>query len=340
MNTPDKNNRFWRLARHPVADDFAAAIEFDQAPMPAPAEGQVLIRNEYLSLDAGTRMWMTARTDSYQPPIPLGSPVPGLILGQVIASRDPAFKAGDWVRAFGSWSDYSCVTPALSALQTVDASVSDIRQHLGVLGMNAWTAYVGITDVAKTRPGETVLVSAAAGATGMLAAQVAKLMGCTVVGLAGSAAKCQFLKEQLGLDAALNYKSPDFGAQLASIAGGIDVYFDNVGGEILDLVLPNMAHYGRIAVCGLLATYAAGEAGVGPKRFDQVLMRRLTISGFFSPDFMQRGPEINRIMRNWFENGRIKMHFDVTQGLENVLPAYRKLFTGGNIGKVLVALKR
>ena len=339
MSTSDKSNRLWRLARHPIADDFAAAIELDHGQTPTPGEGQVLIRNDYLSLDAGTRMWMTPRTDSYQPPIPLGSPVPGLVLGQVIESRDPHFKSGDWVRAFGNWADYSCLTPALSAMQVVDPTVRDMRQHLGVLGMNAWTAYVGITDVAKTRPGETVLVSAAAGATGMLAAQVAKLMGCTVIGLAGSAAKCQFLKDALKLDDALNYKSKDFGAQLAAIPGGINVYFDNVGGEILDLVLPNMAHYGRIAVCGLIATYAAGEAGVGPKRFDQILMRRLTISGFFSPDFMQRGPEINRIMRHWLDTGRIHMHFDVTRGLENVLPAYSKLFTGGNVGKVLVALR-
>jgi len=243
------------------------------------------------------------------------------------------------VRAFGTWSDHSCLTPALSAMQVVDSSVSDIRQHFGVLGMNAWTAYVGITDVAKTRPGETVLVSAAAGATGMLAAQIAKVMGCTVIGLAGNAAKCRYLTQELALDHAFDYKSPDCGAQLAAIPGGINVYFDNVGGDILDLVLPNMAHYGRVAVCGLIATYAAGEAGAGPKRFDQILMRRLTISGFFSPDFMQRGPEINRIMQHWFDAGRIRMDFDVTQGIENVLAAYRKLFNGGNLGKVIVALR-
>lgn len=284
-------------------------------------------------------MWMTPRTDSYQPPIPLGSTVPGLVLGCVVASKDPGFKPGEWVRAFGTWSDYSCLSPSLSAMQVVDATVTDIRQHLGALGMNAWTAYVGITDIAKTRPGETVLVSAAAGATGMLAAQVAKLMGCTVIGLAGSAAKVQFLKEQLHLDDAINYKSGDLAARLAAIPGGINVYFDNVGGEILDMVLPNMAHYGRIAVCGLIATYAADQASAGPRRFDQVLMRRLTISGFFSPDFMQRGPEINRIMRSWLESGRLQMHFDTTLGLENVLSAYRKLFTGGNLGKVLVALQ-
>lgn len=220
----------------------------------------------------------------------------------------------------------------------VDESVSDGRQHLGVLGMNAWTAYVGITEVARTRPGETVLVSAAAGATGMLAAQVAQIMGCRVIGLAGGETKCRYLRDELRLDAAIDYKAGGVAAALAAI-GGIHVYFDNVGGPLLDEVLPNMAHYGRIAVCGLIASYAGAAAAAGPRHFDQILMRRLTISGFFSPDFMQRSDEINRVMRHWLDARRISMRFDVTAGIDNVLAAYRKLFVGGNIGKVLVALQ-
>jgi len=262
--------------------------------------------------------------------------MPGLVLGRVIASRDAAFKSGDLVRAFGQWADYSCVVPALSGLTVLDQTVPDVRQHLGVLGMNGWTAYVGITEAGRARPGETVLVSAAAGATGMLASQIAKIMGCRVIGMAGGEEKCRFLKEQLRLDEVVDYRAGRVFEDLAAVSGGINVYFDNVGGPLLDEVLPNMAHYGRIAICGLVATYAAAGPSAGPRRFDQVLMRRLSINGFFSPDFAHRGAEINALMRRWLEDGRIGLRFDVTPGLSEVLVAYRKLFNGGNIGKVIV----
>jgi NADPH-dependent curcumin reductase CurA len=163
-------------------------------------------------------------------------------------------------------------------------------------------------------------------------------MGCRVIGMAGGAAKCRYLADRLGLDGTIDYKADGVETKLAAIAGGIDVYFDNVGGPLLDAVLPNMAHYGRIAVCGLVATYAADAPAPGPARFDQVLMRRLSINGFFSPDFAHRGAEINRLMRGWLDRGRMTLQFDVTAGLENVLSGYGKLFAGGNIGKVLVSL--
>jgi len=330
-------HRFWRLNQHPVDRDFATALSLETGPVPSPAEGEVLIRNEYLSLDAGTRMWMTRRTDGYQPPLPLGIPMVGLVLGRIVESRHAAYPAGSFVRAFGTWAEYSCVAPATSGLFVLDETVSDPRQHVGVLGMNAWTAFVGVTETAAARPGETVLVSAAAGATGLLAVQIAKIMGCRAYGLAGGAAKCAYLKDELRLDGAIDYKAPGLDSALDRIAGSIDVYFDNVGGPLLDAVLPRMALYGRIAVCGLIATYA-NDKPAGPERFDQVLMRRLTIKGFFSPDFMQRGEEINRVMRRWLDQGRIRMPFDETRGLEQTLVAYARLFDGRNIGKVVVAL--
>lgn len=330
-------NRFWRLMRHPVGTEFAAALELGEEPIPVPTCGEVLIANELISLDPGTRLWMSARTDGYQPPVPLGSPMRGLVVGRVIESHNPACRAGALVRAFGTWSDYSCVIPAAAGLFALDESVIDAREHVGTLGMNAWTAFVGITEVARTRAGETVLVSAAAGATGMLAAQIARIMGCRVIGIAGGAAKCAFLRNELRLDAAMDYKAPGFEAALEAITGQVNVYFDNVGGPILDAVLPRMAHYGRVAVCGLMSAYPVDSPTI-LKHFDQVLMRRLTVSGFFSPDFMDRGEQINRIMRRWLDEGRIKMRFDMTAGLENILAAYGKLFDGGNIGKVLVAL--
>lgn len=333
-----ETRRVWRLIRHPEGDRFDEALRLDTEAVPELQEGEVAIRGDYLSLDAGTRMWMTPRTDGYQPPVPLGSPMPGLTLGRVVATRCRAFPEGSLVRAFGQWSDLSVVRPETSGLMILDESVADLRQHLGVLGMNGWTAYVGILEAGRTRPGETVLVSAAAGATGMLAAQIARNMGCRVIGLAGGPEKCRFLTEDLRLDQAIDYKSEDVGAVLAALPHGVDVYFDNVGGPLLDQVLPNMALYGRIAVCGLVATYADGATPRGPARFDQILMRRLSVNGFFSPDFMHRGPEINRLLRGWLEAGRITMRFDETEGLDTMVAAYARMFRGGNIGKMLVRL--
>jgi NADPH-dependent curcumin reductase CurA len=204
--------------------------------------------------------------------------------------------------------------------------------------MNGWTALAGVEEVGAAKAGETVLVSAASGCTGMLAAQVAKNLGCTVLGLAGSAEKCRFLEEEIGIDRAIDYKRDDVGAALAELDEGVDVYFDNVGGPLLDAVLPNMALYGRIAICGLLAEYEEDAPIPGPARFDQILMRRLRVEGFFSPDFAHRGPDYVARLRGWHEEGRLKLPFDVTQGLENAVKAYERLFSGANIGKVLVDL--
>lgn len=332
------NSRLWRLIANPVGNDFTSAYRLESAPLPEPAAGEVLIRNEFLSLDAGTRMWVTTRTDAYQPPLPLGTPMPGLIVGRVLESRAEGFAAGDLVRGFGRWGDHSCVVPALAALMKVDDSVADPRQHLGVLGMTGWTAYHGIVETGRARPGETVLVSAAAGATGLTAAQIARNMGCRVIGLAGGEKKCRVLTETFKLDRAIDYKSVDVERALAEEPRGVHVYFDNVGGPLLDAVLPNMAHYGRVAVCGLVAQYAESGPARGPARFDQVLMRRLTISGFFSPDFAAKGPEYNALLRPWLDAGRITLPFEQTDGLENALDAYTKLFTGANVGKVILRI--
>jgi NADPH-dependent curcumin reductase CurA len=329
-------HRQWRLLDHPQGTDFAGAIRLEEAPLPEPQDGEVLMRNRWLSLDAGTRMWMTPRTDGYQPPLPLGCVVPGQALGDVVASRHPDFAEGDLVRGFGQWADHSCVRPELSGLNRVDADIDDPRQHLGVLGMNGWTAYVGVAEVGKAQPGETVLVSAAAGSTGLLALQVARNLGCRTMGIVGGADKCRYLVEEIGANAAIDRKADDVGERLAAL-GGVDVYFDNVGGPLLDEVLPVMAHYGRIALCGLIASYDDG-AGPAVRRFDQILMRRLQVTGFFSPDFAHRGPELTARLRAWYEEGRLVMPFDETHGLEHTLAAYAKLFTGGNLGKVIVTL--
>jgi len=330
-------NRYWRLDAHPCGTDFAAAIRLIEEPRPEPADRQIVVHNLWLSLDAGTRMWMTPREDSYMQPTPLGSKVIGFVMGRVIASRHPDYSEGDLVRAYGQWADHSLLLPDLGDIWKLDA-IPDMRQHFAVLGPNGWTAYVGLAEYARVRPGETVLVSAAAGATGLLAAQFARMMSCHVIGIAGGPDKCRLLTERYGLAAAIDYKAEDVAARLGKIApGGIDAYFDCVGGPMLDAVLPNMAMNGRVAVCGMISTYDQAERS-GPATFDLVLMKRLTISGFFSPDFYSRGGEINRLTRPWLEARYVGMEFDVTAGLENTLTAYGKLFSGGNVGKTLVWL--
>ncbi|ABP64330.1 Alcohol dehydrogenase, zinc-binding domain protein (plasmid) [Novosphingobium aromaticivorans DSM 12444] len=329
-------NRFWRLDRHPEGSDFASALSLQTETLPALGEGEVRVRVGWLSMDAGTRMWMSPRTDGYQPPLPLGSKMAGLVLGRVSESRDPAFPAGTLVRGFGQWADYATVVPALSGLEAVDDGIADIRQHFGALGMNAWTAFVGVREVAAISPGEWLVVSAAAGATGSMACQVGRNLGAKVVGIAGGAEKCRYLVEELGVDIAIDYKNEDVAARLAEVPGGVNAYFDNVGGPMLDAVLPNMAHYGRVAVCGMVAAYDNDAPLPGPARFDQVLMRRLRIEGFFIPDFLHRGAEFMPILREWVDAGKLTVRLNETVGLENVLEGYERMLSGKAIGKVIV----
>lgn len=331
-------NRYWRLNKRPEGDDVASALSLETEAMPDIADGQVLVKSAYLSMDAGTRMWMTEREDGYQPPLELGTKMVGLVLGHVARSRHADFAEGDLVRGFGQWAEYAVVEPELAGLVKVDAGISDIKQHFGVLGLNGWTALWGVQETAGVKAGHNVLVSAAAGATGVLACQIGRVLGANVYGLAGGPDKCRWLETELGITKAIDYKNDDIAAELAKIDGGINAYFDNVGGPILDAVLPNMAHYGRVAICGLLAQYKGDGRGQGPENFDQILMKRLRIEGFFCPDFMDQGDRLAAQLKDWLDQGLIDTPFDVTDGVENVLSAYDKLFSGGNIGKVLVRI--
>lgn len=332
-------NRYWRLDRHPEGNThFDEALSLCTEHPAALLPGEVRIAVDWLSMDAGTRMWMSPRTDGYQPPLPLGSKMVGLVLGRVSESTDPAFPEGALVRGFGQWAEQAVVVPALAGLEVVDDTVPDARQHFGALGMNAWTAYVGVKEVAAVRTGEWLAVSAAAGATGSLACQIGRLLGAKVVGIAGGPDKCRFLTDELGVDMAIDYRGEDVEARLATIEGGINAFFDNVGGPILDAVLPNMAHYGRVAICGMVAGYDTDAPMPGPARFDQILMRRLRVEGFFIPDFLERGAEFMPRLREWLDAGKLTMAFDETQGIGNVLTAYERMLTGRNIGKVIVKL--
>jgi NADPH-dependent curcumin reductase CurA len=331
--------RYWRLNSRPEGHDYAAALSLETAAMPTVGDGQVLVQADYLSMDPGVRVWMTAREDSYSPPIPLGTPMQGQFLGPVIESRAAGFKPGDLVRGFGHWATHSLVDPALSGLMVLDPSVRDLRDHFGALGLNGWTAYCGLIDVLEMKEGDTVLVSAAAGATGSVACQIARNMGCRVIGIAGSDDKCDWLTDTLGIEQAINYKTQDVAAELAKIEAGIDVYFENVGGELLDAALPNMAHYGRIGICGLIAGYTAEGGLPGPARFDQILMKRLTVKGIFLPDFLANGANYYEPLKHWYDQGLLVGDFDETKGIENVLSSFERLMRGKNLGKVVVDIR-
>ena len=330
--------RVWKLVNRPEGINFDEALSLVEEDIDSPKDNKILIKTKMISMDAGTRMWMSDREDSYQPPLELGSNMVGVCLAEVVESDNPNFSRGDLVRGFGEWADYA-VVEADSFLK-LEAGLDQEEAYLSVLGLNGWTAYVGVMEVGKPKEGETFLVSAAAGATGSLAGQIAKKAGCKVVGLAGSQEKCDWLVNDLGFDNAINYKTEDLDSALKDVCpNGIDIYFDNVAGDILNVVLQNLALYARIPLCGLIAQYnEKGSRMPGPENFDQLLMKRASITGFFCPDFLDDGPKIEEIMHNWYIEGSLKFKADVTNGLENVLVSYKRMFNGDNIGKTLVKL--
>lgn len=332
-------NRYWQLDARPEGEDFSSALSMHEEELAPLEDGEIRVRSRFLSMDAGTRMWMNAREDGYQPPIPLGSKMSGQALGRISESRDARFPEGSLIRIFGQWADYSTVRPDDAWAVLLDDDIDDERQHFGALGLNGWTALYGVKDILGIKEGETLVVSAAAGATGSLACQIGRNLGAKVVGIAGGPEKCRHVVENLGAQQCIDYKNSDVAAELAKLEGGINAYFENVGGAILDAVLQNMALHGRIAVCGMVANYAAPEGTPGPSNYDQVLMRRLRIEGFLLPDVPERGPEYYETMKRWYKEGKITLPFDVTEGLENTLVAYGRMLMGKNTGKVLVDLR-
>jgi NADPH-dependent curcumin reductase CurA len=334
-----RDRRYWRLNARPDGHDYAAALSLESETLPPPDAGEIVVEADYLSMDPGVRVWMTAREDSYSPPIALGTPMQGQFIGRVLESRAAGFSSGDVVRGFGQWASHSVVDPVMSGTTLLDPDIADVRQHFGALGLNGATALCGLTDVLELKQGETVLVSAAAGATGSVACQIARNMGCRVIGIAGSDEKCAYLTGELGIEKAINYKRQDVAAELAKVDGGIDVYFENVGGALLDAALPNMAMNGRIGICGLIEGYTSDNGLPGPARFDQILMKRLTVKGIFLPDFLAQGKDYYPPLKDWFQAGKLTLGFDETKGLENVLVAFERLMRGKNTGKVIVDIR-
>lgn len=330
-----KMNRQWRLRHRPVGDLKQGDLQLVTEPLPALGPQQFLVRNVYLSLDPTNRIWMSDM-DQYMPPVQVGEVMRGGTLGVVEASNNPAFKVGDIVQPFlGGWQDYVVA----EAAQPIPRGPLPLTAFMSVLGMTGATAYFGLLDVGKPKAGETVVVSAAAGAVGSIVGQIAKLKGCRVVGLAGSDEKCRHVVTNLGFDACINYKTENvLDALRRECPNGIDVDFENVGGEILDAVLTLINDKARIALCGLISSYNADRPVPGPYMFRNILMKKARVEGFIIIEYLGRMGEFVADMSQWVAEGKIKWDVDLQQGLEHAPVHLQRLFTGANTGKLIVQI--
>ena len=339
MTKIEINNNYWVMRSMPEGSNFSECFELKTENYVELRKGSILTKNIYLSMDAGTRMIMTDREDSYLPPTPIGEKITGTVLSEVVESENPNYLPGQKIRSWGQWADYSIIDPDTMFPSLVDDSEIDLVNYVGILGANGWTAYVGVTETGRAKKGDTFVVSAAAGCTGLLVGQIAKIIGCKVIGIAGTDEKCNLICDDFGFDGAINYKKEDVSNRLKDLCPeGINVYCDHVGGPIAEAVYENMALFGTIAISGLLDYYSSSKRSPGPKNYDLILMKRLRVEGFFSPDFYHREKEFNPILKNWVNENKIKLPFQITKSLEKLPEAYLKLFEGGNIGKVVVEL--
>lgn len=332
-------NRRIVLARRPVGEPVPEDFRLETAPVPEPGAGEVLVRTRLLSLDPYMRGRISA-AKSYARGVEPGEVMVGGTVGEVVASADPQWKPGDTVLAAGGWQDYA-IAPGRTLLPVPRAEGVPLSAALGVLGMPGMTAYMGLREIGQPKPGETVVVAAASGAVGSVVGQVAKIMDCRVVGIAGGAEKVAWVKDTLGFDAAIDHRAPDFAARLAEACpDGIDVYFESVGGAVWDAVFPLLNFFARIPVCGLIAQYNEEGPFPGPDRLPglmrQVLTKRLLLRGFIVWDFAAKKPEFDRAMAHWVRTGRVKYREDVVDGLENAPSAFIGLLRGRNFGKLVV----
>ena len=326
-------NRRWTLTTRPQGTPKRSDFTWETVPAPEPKDGEVLVRTHYISLDPAMRGWMRDGR-SYIPPVKLGEVMRAGAVGEVVASRDPKFREGDYAVGMFGLQDYA-VAPAAMA-QKVDPNVAPLPLYLSALGMPGMTAYFGLMDVGAPKAGETVVVSAASGAVGALVGQIARIKGCRVVGLAGGAEKCAYVKDTLGFDAVIDYKNEDVGQGLSThCPKGIDVYFDNVGGQILDEVLTRVARHARIVICGAISQYNS-SAVEGPKNYMMLLVQHARMEGFVVFDYAQRYAEGMQAMGGWLKDGSIKTKEDIVDGLETFPETFLKLFTGENFGKLSI----
>ena len=309
----------------------------DSAPVPEPGEGQALVRVRYLSIDPTIRTWMDD-APGYLPPIGLGDVVRSGGVGEVVATRSDRYQAGDLVFGMLGWQEYALADGGEASMTVLPPGV-DPTVAIGVLGVTGMTAYFGLFDIGRPKPGDTVVVSGAAGATGSVVGQLARIEGAgTVVGIAGSAEKCAWLTDELGFDHAINYREEHVAKRLrATCPDGIDVYFDNVGGEILDDCLALLSMKARVVLCGAISQYNE-DRPVGPRNYLNLIVKRSRMEGFLILDYLDRFPEAQLKMAGWVMGGQIKHREHVVEGLDHAGDALNLLFSGGNTGKVIVSL--
>ena len=329
-------NRQWRLARRPVGLVKESDFEYREEALPRPSDGEILVRNLYISFDPAMRGWMEDRK-SYIPPVGIGDVMRASGVGQVVESKLAGFSPGDFVQGLFGWQEWTVAGSGLRAPQKI-APGTPLTWHLGVLGLTGLTAYFGLLDLGKPKAGETVLVSGAAGATGSVVAQIAKhVVGCRTVGIAGGREKCEWLTRELGLDAAIDYKQGDVQRRVGELCPqGVHVYFDNVGGEILDAALFHIAERARIVLCGGISGYNEKEPPPGPRNLMNLVTRRGRMEGFIVIDYFPRFAEAAKELAGWAQAGKIQHREDLQRGIENAPKTFLRLFRGENTGKQLL----
>jgi NADPH-dependent curcumin reductase CurA len=330
----EHSNRQWKLRARPVGEVKREDFELVRSPVAEPGPGQVVVRVQYLSLDPAMRGWMNEGR-SYVPPVALGEVMRALGVGEVVASNDPSLPVGAAVTGVTGVQDY--FVAGARGLTRIDPQLAPLPRWLGALGMTGMTAYFGLLEIGRPQPGQTVVVSGAAGAVGALVGQIARVVGSRAVGIAGGPDKCRYLTAELGFDAAIDYKHEDVRKALQQhCPQGVDVYFDNVGGDILDAVLGQLARRARIIICGAISQYNQVGGPSGPKNYLALLVHRARMEGFVVFDYAPRYPEAVARIAGWLAEGSVKAREDVVEGLETFPEALARLFRGENFGKLVL----
>jgi hypothetical protein len=325
-------NRQWRLAERPTGEPDHDTFELVETEVPDPGHGEVLVRTVYQSVDPYMRGRMRD-AESYAEPWAPGEPMRAGVVGEVVESRHDGFEAGDVVTGDLLWAEYA--TADGDELRRVDPDLAPISTAVGVLGMPGVTAYYGFVEKGEPEPGDTVVVSAAAGAVGSVVGQLARVQGCEVVGIAGAEEKCDWLTDDLGFDAAVNYETENVREAVRDAVGGVDIYFDNVGGPVTDAVWPTLNDFARVVACGQISLYNATELPTGPRKLTDAVQKRLRIEGFIVSDYTRWGHALRRL-GGLIRADELRYREHVVEGFENAPDAFLGLFEGVNIGKTLV----
>ena len=332
-------NRQWLLAKRPYGAVNQDNFEYREVPVPEISDGEVLVRNLYLSFDPTQRGWMENR-ESYMPPVRIGEPMRAGSVGQVVESNNPDYSPGELVQTLGGWQDFLVVKPsgAMMVLAKLPTGM-DPSMALSVLGTTGQTAYWGLLDLGNPQSGETVLVSGAAGATGSVAGQIARIKGCRVIGIAGGPKKCAWLTEQARFDGAIDYKNEDVEARIGELCPNrVDIFFDNVGGDILEAALNHINMRARVVLCGSISSYNATSPIPGPPNLMNLVVMRARMEGFIVIDYFDRFATAAQELMSWIQSGELVYEVDLQEGFENIPDTLMRLFTGRNTGKQLLKI--